>query len=216
MADSVTIACATGAGDFHTVKNLLDSGADPNIRSPEGMTPLAIAAFWGYDSIVQILIDMGTDINACNTGTLWTPLHCAAFQGHGKVVMLLMDNKPDLFRTDAQGRTAVDFASALDSIWAFFEVAGCKRTAKADLIRMNIIKKISTEESKSKHRHSFLHTFTRPGSAYVLNENMNDMRAAEMTAALTGGDVLAGMDCGQNESTSTKKILKHPLTIWNF
>lgn len=41
-------------------------------------------------------------------------------------------------------RTAADFGSALDSIWPFFASLGCKRTSKADLIRLDIVKRVSS------------------------------------------------------------------------
>ncbi|KAH9503710.1 hypothetical protein Btru_067207 [Bulinus truncatus] len=55
-----------------------------------------------------------------------------------------------LISSRCPGRTAIDFASALDSIWAFFAAAGCKRAPKDDLIKMNIIKKTNVDNlSKS-------------------------------------------------------------------
>lgn len=39
-------------------------------------------------------------------------------------------------------RTATDFASAMDGIWPFFAAAGCRRTTKAQLIDMDIVKKV--------------------------------------------------------------------------
>jgi len=39
-------------------------------------------------------------------------------------------------------RTAVDFASAMDAVWPFFMAAGCRRTTKAQMIDMDIVKKV--------------------------------------------------------------------------
>ena len=44
------------------LKKLLETGADPNKKSRDGMTPLAVAAFWGYDQIASLLIEKGWDI----------------------------------------------------------------------------------------------------------------------------------------------------------
>ena len=41
------------------VKRLLDQGADINANSKDGMTPLSIAAFWGYADIVKVLLESG-------------------------------------------------------------------------------------------------------------------------------------------------------------
>lgn len=165
------------------------------------MTPLAIAAFWGYAEIVEALLECRADINTCNNNTLWTPLHCAAFQGHGKVIMKLMDYKPDLYLKDNQGRTAVDFASALDAIWPFFAAAGCKRTSKGDLIRMDIVKKVSQDPAivnpaiHGIQQSDFAH-FSRPGSAYVMKSQpyrgQSSYTDSNMAMASVTGDVLAG------------------------
>ena len=44
-----------------TVKSLLErsDGSDVNKRSTDGMTPLGVAAFWGYADIVQLLLEHG-------------------------------------------------------------------------------------------------------------------------------------------------------------
>jgi len=41
------------------VKAILDRGVDANSCSPEGFRPICIAAFWGYNSIVQLLLNRG-------------------------------------------------------------------------------------------------------------------------------------------------------------
>ncbi|GFO42114.1 ankyrin repeat domain-containing protein 49-like [Plakobranchus ocellatus] len=214
MAAPISLASAVGAGDYRAVQKLLEDGTDPNQRSKDGMTPLAVAAFWGYDTIAQKLIEARADINSCNRGTLWTPLHCAAFQGHGKVIMQLMDHKPDLYKVDAQGRTAVDFASALDSIWAFFAAEGCTRTSKSDLVRMDIVRKVSSEDP-TVHKSSLL-KFSRPGSAYVFNENIgNDREQANILAASQMGDVLAGVDDEQDRANWNRQLSTPSLALWN-
>ncbi|CAD5122878.1 DgyrCDS11279 [Dimorphilus gyrociliatus] len=157
-----TIAAAVAQGNYTAIQQLIANNHDVNKRSPDGMTPLGLAAFWGYSDIVSLLLQSNADINGTNAGTNWTPLHCAAFQDHGKVIMKLMEYNPRVDIRDHQGRTAVDFASALDSIWPFFAgtiillpfntmlilnlmilARNCKRTHKSELLRMNIITKVS-------------------------------------------------------------------------
>ncbi len=36
---------------------LLQQGCDVNSRSSDGMTPLSIAAFWGYADIAKLLLE---------------------------------------------------------------------------------------------------------------------------------------------------------------
>ncbi|KAL3881186.1 hypothetical protein ACJMK2_027643 [Sinanodonta woodiana] len=195
MAAHRSVATAAANGDLSEVKTLIRSGADVNEKSKDGMTPLAIAAFWGYAEVVELLLKCQANVNIANRGTMWTPLHCAAFQGHGKVVMKLMEYQPDLMLKDCQGRTAVDFASALDAIWPIFAAAGCHRTPKSELLRMDIVKKV-IKDDPAIQRSDYVH-FSRPGSAYIMkhqpliNETVYSDR--NMAIASSTGDVLAGI-----------------------
>ncbi|XP_064629003.1 uncharacterized protein LOC135488355 isoform X2 [Lineus longissimus] len=156
------------------------------------MVPLCIAAFWGYADIAETLLKHGADVNVTNSGTRWTAAHCAAFQGHGKVLMKLMEYRPNLTLRDSKNRTAGDFASALDSIWSIFAAAGCRRTPKADLIRMDIVQKIYSEEDPTISKSDYAH-FSRPGSAYAMrSQPMQGLDTRRDMAAATG-DVLAGI-----------------------
>jgi len=104
-----------------------------------------------------------------------------------------MEHNPDLTIRDNLGRTAVDFASALDGIWPFFAVSGCKRTPKAELIKMDIVKKVETDGKLPSSDRAY---FSRPGSAYVIKtqslygEKSQNIRQA----ALNNGDVLTASD----------------------
>lgn len=191
------------------MENLVAQGADVNGRSKDGMTPLGIAAFWGYADIVELLLNHGADVNLANKGTLWTPLHSAAFQGHGKVIMKLMEHSPDLNLKDNQGRTATDFASAMDAIWPFFAAAGCRRTTKAQLIDMDIVKKVTKPDPnipKSEYAH-----FSRPGSAYIMKPQQMQYSDTRMAVASQTGDVLAGI----TEENEPQQYLPMFNSVWN-
>ena len=41
------------------MEELVKRGADINERSSDGMTPLGIAAFWGYAEIAEFLLKSG-------------------------------------------------------------------------------------------------------------------------------------------------------------
>jgi len=110
--------------------------------------------------------------------------------------MSLMNHKPDMLIRDNLGRSAVDFASALDAIWPFFAAAGCKRTPKVELIRMDIVKKV--EAGNEKILNTDKAYFSRPGSAYVFKtptlRGDKTQQNYQQQAALSSGDVLTGSD----------------------
>ncbi len=46
---------------IESVQALLDAGADPNAASPKGVTPLIMAAGYGYTPIVTLLLEHGAN-----------------------------------------------------------------------------------------------------------------------------------------------------------
>ena len=91
------------------VEELLDAGADPNVKSRHGGAALVQAAFWGHPEIVELLIDRGADINQTSASG-WTPL-IAAISGHrDRVIDLLLTRSPDVNVRGEDGRTALTHA----------------------------------------------------------------------------------------------------------
>jgi ankyrin repeat protein len=58
------VATDAGASDREIVRDLLVAGADPNLRSRDGGTPLHTAAFTGDIEIVELLLAYGADPTA--------------------------------------------------------------------------------------------------------------------------------------------------------
>ncbi|XP_065911914.1 ankyrin repeat domain-containing protein 39-like isoform X2 [Dysidea avara] len=198
MDDDLCTAVANG--DYELVTKLLSEGVSSNQASREGYHPLCIAAFWGHVDIAKLLLKHRANINCANVSTGMTPCHCAALQGHGRVLMTLLEHTPNLTAKDSQGRTAADFGSANDAIWPLFADAGCRRTSKQDLIRLDVVKKVApksdvntTGDNMYKVMQQWMAHFSRPGSAYVINTGTTaapnfDNKA---TAASLYGDVLS-------------------------
>jgi hypothetical protein len=95
-------------GDIQRVRELLDSGADPNLRDNRfGVTALIMA--WGYTEIVRLLLEKGADPNLRdNLGT--TALMMAALEGETETVRLLLENGADPNLIDKDGDTAFGLA----------------------------------------------------------------------------------------------------------
>lgn len=73
---------------------LLRAGAQKDVQTKAGYTPLHIACHHGHVNMVRLLIEQGAEINTV-TSAGYTPLHQAAQQGHVLVISLLLKNKAD-------------------------------------------------------------------------------------------------------------------------
>ena len=73
--------------DVKSIRHLLKQGANVNIKTKDGFTPLCIAANKGDKEIVKLLLANGADVN---TKDKYTPLHRSAYKGHKEIVKLLI------------------------------------------------------------------------------------------------------------------------------
>jgi ankyrin repeat protein len=71
------------------VELLVDIGADPNVRTSEGETPLGVAVIVGSMEMVQTLVEKGANINLpSREGN--TPLHMALSAGKQEIADYLL------------------------------------------------------------------------------------------------------------------------------
>ena len=116
---------AAAAGDVKVMHLLLEHGADPNIGTYAGTTPLMVAAGvnWAvaetYDEGPQALLEAvklaherGNDVNAVNSMGV-AAIHGAANRGANDVIEYLAANGARLDVADKQGRTPVDWAEGV-------------------------------------------------------------------------------------------------------
>ncbi len=83
------LMCAAAFGRLRTASLLLDSGANPNARRPDGMTALMDAADFGHLELAALLLGRGADVNAQVEGQ--TGLYAAAADGHDDVARVLLN-----------------------------------------------------------------------------------------------------------------------------
>lgn len=90
-------------GDVVRVTTALQQHPDQvDAYSPEGFTPLALAAHFGHTDVMQLLIDRGADLNRVATHRLAvTPLHAALFGHQVAAALLLIERGADV--TTARG-----------------------------------------------------------------------------------------------------------------
>jgi ankyrin repeat protein len=116
---------AAAAGDVEVMRLLLANGADPNIATDAGTTPLMVAAGvnWsvaetfdlGNEALleaVKLAHSLGNDVNAVNSMGV-AAIHGAANRGANDVIEYLAANGARLDVADEQGRTPLDWAEGV-------------------------------------------------------------------------------------------------------
>jgi ankyrin repeat protein len=140
---------AAKAGDVPLVKMLLEYGANPELATNRGFTPLHAAAGLGSNDIdsrgidktqaqaietLKVLLTYKADINRKDTATGRTAMHGAAIWGWNDVIQFLADHGADPFIKDSGGMLPLD--SALGKAGGFGrQGATTVRPETADLIR---------------------------------------------------------------------------------
>uniref|UniRef100_A0A2S2Q1I3 Ankyrin repeat domain-containing protein 27 n=1 Tax=Sipha flava TaxID=143950 RepID=A0A2S2Q1I3_9HEMI len=82
---------------------LKESAVCVNYKDEQGLTPLHIAAFYGYPLIIELLLEYGSDINALDNFSR-TPAHYAALRGQQNALLFLLHNNA-LMIGDNEGNT---------------------------------------------------------------------------------------------------------------
>lgn len=95
--------------DGDALRNSLRSTKHHELSLQPDATPLHVATFLGSRTLVQLLLDEGSDKKAV-TGMKQTALHWAAFFGNARVLKLLLDKGADLLAEDFKGRTPLHLA----------------------------------------------------------------------------------------------------------
>jgi uncharacterized protein len=113
------------AGDVAGMRLLMAKGADPNLKSHAGVTPLMAAAGMGWvlnqtytesdDAVldaVKLCVEKGADVNAATSAGI-TAVHAAANRGLNRVIEFLARHGAKLDVKDFQGKTPVNYAEGV-------------------------------------------------------------------------------------------------------
>lgn len=113
---------AARLGDLDMMRALLDAGADPELRSAYGVTPLMVAAGLTQtdsrmvaiekllEAVTMLALDVGADIHAVDRGGQ-TAVHGAANVSGDALIRFLVDQGADPMVEDRRGRTPLDVAT---------------------------------------------------------------------------------------------------------
>jgi len=120
------VALAAEVNNLDAIKVLVEAGADPNLATVNGMTPLVLSAGGGTDEqrprplderamavqTARYLVEHGADVNAAGDFG-WTALHMAAYQGLNDVIEYLVGKgaKTEVF--DQLGQTPLSASMAI-------------------------------------------------------------------------------------------------------
>ena len=113
------IVLAAASGDVTTMRILAERGANPRMTTPEGVSPLLVAAGLGIErgmleeqsalEAAQLAVQLGGDVNASKEDGR-TALHVAALLGWNDMIRFLAEHGANLDVKDMYGQTPLSIA----------------------------------------------------------------------------------------------------------
>jgi ankyrin repeat protein len=123
LEGATPVALAAECNNLEAIKLLVEAGANPNIPTEQGTTPLILASGAGTDvqraraleeratavQTARYLVDHGADVNAAGQFG-WTALHAASYQGLNDVIEYLVSKGAKIDAFDQLGQTPLSIS----------------------------------------------------------------------------------------------------------
>ncbi|WP_020532177.1 ankyrin repeat domain-containing protein [Flexithrix dorotheae] len=103
------------------IRTLLETGTDPNIKDALRNTPLHMAAFYGYEDVIDLLASKGGDVNAINEAGR-SPLYEAVRADHQQAVSALIANGAKLTPKYTDKRFTILHFAAMENRYEISEI----------------------------------------------------------------------------------------------
>ena len=173
-------------GHRNITRMLIDNGADVNVASNTGYTPVHLVSANGYKDMLELLIISGANVNAKEKNGGWTPLHLAEKNRHEGIAELLIANGADINASDNFGRTPLIYAKGKSDITPTRYATQIIRPTKFEILRNAISFETAVPVDSTDEEYNLLRLL-HPGSQLLLQSlkehNGKHYDAMEMVTA---------------------------------
>ncbi len=126
--DKILSSAAT-RGELEEVKAALEEGANINIKSESGFTPLMVVCCFNHSDIARFLIEKGADLEIKAKEGI-TALMFASYNGNLEIVKLLIEKGANLNEKNDQGEDALMIAAKERNLEVFKFLESQKKSQK--------------------------------------------------------------------------------------
>lgn len=100
------------------LKTIIIQGADVNALDDEGYTPAHYAAFFGFESVLELLKENGANLTILSSNKQ-TVIHCAAASSFNTIhtFAFLLHQRIDPFQKDDSDQTALHYANTIQTFF---------------------------------------------------------------------------------------------------